>query len=60
MQLDRLFVHDDDCFPIYKPSGLSSIRLISIDEKAADDRHLREIRDNIARGKVAISKEWSL
>ena len=55
-RIDRLYVHRDDCFTS-QPSNLEAVRLISIDEDAADQRHQSFIRENIARSKAHEQQE---
>lgn len=52
VNLYRLYAHTDDCFSVDKPSGMSSVRLISIDEKSANERQLNEIRRIISARKI--------
>lgn len=58
-RIDRLYVHRDDCFAS-QPSNLEAVRLISIDEAAADERHLSYIQENIARSKAHELQEMGL
>ena len=54
------YAHVDDCFVTARNSGLDRIQVISIDQKAREDRHVGYIRENIARRKAAELKELGL
>jgi hypothetical protein len=54
------YAHVDDCFVTARNSGLDRIRVISIDQKAREARHVGYIRENIARRKAAELKELGL